>query len=413
MTMKIAFRACRFAAPFLVGLLAVASVGCGNDDDDAADDSGKLQQEVVANYAELVASSYADSLKTAKDLDAAVTAFLAKPSATSLEAAKSAWKTSRDPYGETEAYRFYQGPIDNDDSDDDIPEGPEGLINSWPLDEAYIDYVVGTGGKNVSGGIINDVDAFPTIDAETLAAANATESETSISTGYHAIEFLLWGQDLSVDGPGAREYTDYIPGDTVESTNAERRGEYLAAVSKLLVDDLSEVNDAWIDGEKNYRADFLALPPREALGKILLGMGSLAGGELSHERMEVAYDNKEQEDEHSCFSDNTLADLHNNAKSVQNVLLGTYGKVSGAGIVDLVAAKNEKLAGELKDSIQEAIDEIDAVKELGVPFDVAITGDDDSEERKHIKNAIDALNTFKDKLVEAAKAIDIELKFDE
>jgi putative iron-regulated protein len=404
--MKIAFRARRFAAPFLV---ALASVGCGNDDA-ATDDSGKLQQEVVANYAELVAASYSDSLKTAKDLDAAIAKFLAAPSATSLEDAKSAWITSRNPYGETEAYRFYQGPIDNDDSDDDIDDGPEGLINSWPLDEAYIDYVVDGDGKVVTGGIVNDVDAFPTIDADTLAAANATESETSISTGYHAIEFLLWGQDLSVDGPGARPYTDYLTGEGATAENADRRGEYLAAVSKLLVDDLTVVNDAWVDGENNYRADFLALPPREAIGKIMLGMGSLAGGELSHERMEVAYENKEQEDEHSCFSDNTLADLHNNATSVQNVLLGSYGKISGAGIVDLVAAKDEKLAQDLKDSIQEAIDEIDAVD---VAFDFAITGDDDSDARKHIKNAITALNTFKDKLVDAAKAIDIELKFDE
>lgn len=408
MPTKIAFRARRFAAPFLV---ALASVGCGNDDA-TTDDSAELQQEVVANYAEIVSASYVDTLKTAQDLDAAVTAFLKAPSAAKLEEAKSAWLTSRDPYGETEAYRFYQGPIDNDDSDDDIADGPEGLINSWPLDEAYIDYVVDGDGNVVNGGIVNDVKAFPTIDAQVLADANATQSETSISTGYHAIEFLLWGQDLSADGPGARPYTDYVTGEGGTAENADRRGEYLAAVSKLLVDDLTSVNDAWIDGEKNYRSDFLAMPPREALGKILLGMGSLAGGELSHERMEVAYENKEQEDEHSCFSDNTLADLHNNATSVQNVLLGKYRKISGKGIVDLVRAKDAKLAQDLVDSIQSAIDEIDAVKESGVPFDQAILGDD-TPERRHIKAAIDSLNTFKDTLVDAAKAIDIELKFDE
>jgi putative iron-regulated protein len=406
--MKIAFRACRFA-PFL---LALASAGCGNDDA-TNDDEGKLQQQVIANYAELVSASYVDTLKTAQDLDAAVTAFLAAPSKDTLSDARKAWLDSRDPYGQTEAYRFYQGPIDNDDTDDDIPEGPEGLINSWPLDESFIDYVVDGDDKVVNGGIVNDAKDYPTIDAETLSAANAVESETSISTGYHAIEFLLWGQDLYVDGPGRRPFSDYVVGADGTAENQERRGDYLRAVSQLLVDDLSEVNDAWVDGEKNYRADFLAMPAREALGKIMLGMGSLAGGELSHERMEVAYVNKEQEDEHSCFSDNTWADLRNNATSVQNVLLGHYGKVMGPGVVDLVAAKDEKLAQELRDSIEEAIAEIDAGKDLDIPFDVAIMGDDDSEARKHIAAAIAALNTFKDKLVDAAQALDIALKFDE
>jgi putative iron-regulated protein len=400
------FRARRFAALFL---LSFASVGCGSDDD--ADD-GALQGAVVSSYAALVSSSYAEALKTATALDASVVAFLDDPTAERFDEAKGAWRASRNPYSQTEAFRFYQGPIDNDDTDDDIEDGPEGGINSWPLDESYIDYTVDGEGEVVLGGIVNDDTKFPTLDAETLSEANAKESETTISTGYHAIEFLLWGQDFDPEGPGDRPHTDYVVGNDPPG-NQGRRADYLRAVSDLLVRDLSTVNDAWLDGEKNYRADFLALPSREALGKILLGMGSLAGGELSGERMKVAFENKEQEDEHSCFSDNTLEDLEHNARSVQNVLLGSNGDVSGPGIVDLVEAKDAALAESLRDSIQEAIDEIVAVKKLGVPFDQAILGDDDSESRQHIAAAIQALNAFKDELVEAAQVLDIELKFDE
>ncbi len=405
--MTIAFRARRFAAPFL---LALASVGCGSDDE-ATDDS-KRQQEVVANYAELVSNSYASALKAAKTLDASVVAFLDDPTEATFQDAKDAWLASRNPYSDTEAFRFYQGPIDNDDSDDDIDEGPEGLINSWPLEEAFIDYVL-DGKKVVNGGIVNDAAEYPTIDAKTLSEANGVASETSISTGYHAIEFLLWGQDFSAEGPGERPYTDYIVGDGGTAENQDRRGDYLRAVSKLLVDDLTTVNDAWLDGEKNYREYFLALPPREALGKLMLGMGALAGAELSKERMKVALDNKEQEDEHSCFSDNTLEDLEHNAQSVQNVLLGSNGKVTGLGVVDLIQAKDAGLAQDLRDSIQEAIDEIDAVKKLGVPFDQAILGDDDNEARKHLLAAVSALNTFKTQLEEGAAAIGVEFKIDE
>lgn len=403
--MKNSFRA---FAPFTATLaLALGSVGCSGDDD-ATDDS-KAQAAVVANYAELVSANYVDALATAKDLDKAVKAFTAAPSEASLEAAKEAWLVSRDPYGLSEAYRFYQGPIDNDDSDDDIEDGPEGLLNSWPLDENYIDYVVGPNDTIENGGIINLVDDFPTIDADVLSEANGAASDTSVSTGYHAVEFLLWGQDRSTEGPGARPYTDYVTGDDATAENADRRAEYLEVVSDLIVTNLTTVNAAWVDGKANYRADFLKLPPKEALGKIMLGMGSLSGAELSGERMNVAYEDQEQENEHSCFSDNTVADLHNNATSVQNVLLGRYGDLDGPGIDDLVEAKDPALAKQLRDQIQEAIDNIDGIKGT---FDNAIVGDD-TPNRKKINAAILALQAFTETLKTAADKLGVELKFDE
>jgi putative iron-regulated protein len=274
-----------------------------------------------------------------------------------------------------------------------------------------MDYVVGPDGDILETGIINLPDEFPTIDATVLAEANANPKvgETSISTGYHAIEFLLWGQDLSTDGPGDRPFSDYVTDGSGTAANQERRAEYLRTVSDLLVANLNEVNDAWLDNEAGYRADFLAMPPKTALAKMLLGMGSLSGAELSGERMKVAYDNKDQEDEHSCFSDTTLTDLSNNATSVQNVLLGHYGDVEGPGIDALVAAKDPALAKKLREQIQAAIDEIAAVP---APFDQAILGDE-TEPRQHIAAAIENLQAFTETLVDAAQALDIDLKFDE
>lgn len=406
--MKFAFRSSIFALAPVV--LSLASLGCSDDKTDA-----NPQADVIANYAAMVSANYADTLETARALDQAIHEFTETPSDDTLDGAKRAWLKARDPYGQSEAYRFYQGPIDNDDVDDDIADGPEGLINSWPLDESYIDYVTDAQGMVLSGGIINRVDDFPVIDEETLAAANTEngESETSISTGYHAIEFLLWGQDHDPEGPGARPYTDFVSGPEGTAENQDRRVKYLRAVSDLLVEDLALVNEAWLDGKANYRADFVKLPARVALGKILLGMGSLAGAELSHERMQVAYDLKDQEDEHSCFSDNTLADLHDNATSVQNVLLGHYGDIEGPGIDTLVEAKNPALAKQLREEIQDALDNIDAMKKSGVPFDQIILADDDSEGRTQLLAAIDALKTFKETLEKAADVIDVELNIEE
>jgi putative iron-regulated protein len=396
--------------PFaLTVLVALGSVGCSSSGDDSSDDSA-ARNEVVKNYAANVSANYADTLSGAKDLKQAVDAFVADPTDASLSKARKAWLSCRNPYALSEAYRFSQGPIDNDDTTDDIPDGPEGLLNSWPLDESYIDYVADAKGGTLNGGIINLPKDFPTIDADTLAGANGKDSETSISTGYHAVEFLLWGQDQSVDGPGARPYTDYVTGDDATAENQDRRAQYLSVTTDMIVDELTTVNDAWLDGDANYRTDFLAMSTKEALGKMLLGMGSLSGAELSGERMKVAYDNKDQEDEHSCFSDNTLNDLHNNATSIQDVLLGRYGDDDGPGIDDLVAAKDPALAKKLREQIQDAIDNIDATP---APFDQAILGDDDSEGRQHILAAITSLQHFTETLVQAAHTLGIDLKFDE
>ena len=388
----------RLLAPLL---LSLGSVACGSSDEDDA----PAQRAVVDNYAVMVTANYADTLSTAKSLKARIHEFVEAPSAESLEAAKQAWLKARDPYGLSEAYRFYQGPIDNDDTDDDIPDGPEPLLNSWPLDEKAIDYVV----DEPDSGIINSPEEFPTIDAETLSAENAKESETAITTGYHAIEFLLWGQDLSADGPGARPYTDYVVGDGGTAKNQDRRGQYLVTIADLLVDDLSSVNDAWLGDADNYRARFVALAPRDALGKIMLGMGSLSGAELSGERMNVALKFKDQEDEHSCFSDNTLADLRNNATSIQDVLLGRYRKIQGPALVDLIAKKDAALAQKLQDGIQSVLDDIAAVDE---PFDQAILSDADGKdtpERKRLLAAVEALRAFTTDLQAAAELLNVNL----
>jgi putative iron-regulated protein len=146
-----------------------------------------------------------------------------------MSAAKQAWLDSRDPYLQTEVYRVYDGPIDTPD------DGPEGLLNAWPLDEQYIDYVVG----DDDAGIINGDD---TIDAATLEGLNEVGGEKNVATGYHAVEFLLWGQDLSETGPGERSYTDYVRDGSGTAANQDRRGTYLNVVGTMLVEHLSGVH---------------------------------------------------------------------------------------------------------------------------------------------------------------------------
>ncbi|MCY4557036.1 MAG: iron-regulated protein [Chloroflexi bacterium] len=387
--------------PGLALCLALAAIACTSEPapppaammEEPKVDVDALKVEVVAHYANGVHGLYSQSLASARVMDATIGAFLADPNPASLEAAKRAWLRARDDYGPTEVFRFYGGPIDNEE------DGPEGLTNAWPMDESYIDYVEG----NATAGIINMPNEYPTIDADLIVSLNEEGGEENVSTGWHAIEFLLWGQDLNDDGPGDRPFTDYTTND-----NADRRGQYLAVASDTLIGHMQDMVDAWAPGGGNYRAEFLAMPADDALVDIITGAGALSQGELAGERINVAYEERSQEDEHSCFSDNTVADIVGNAIGVRMVLTGDYGVVSGPGIIDLFAAEDEALAQQLANETRMAVNMAHNIPD---PFDQHLTdtASDSAFGRTQVKGTIDALNKQAETIVAGAAAFGYQI----
>ena len=367
----------------LVSLLVGASLNAT-----AAED---LKAAAIETYADIALASYQDSLELAQALNDALAAFVAEPSDETLAAARAAWLASNEPYGQTEAYRFYGGPIDDED-------GPEGLLNAWPLDEAYVDYVEG----DADAGIINNTEDYPEITKDLLISLNEVGAEENISTGYHAIEFLLWGQDMYADSAGQRSADDYA-----SAPNAERRGQYLLITGELLVENLQDMVDQWDpDNMDSYRSAMLAGDADAAITNILTGIGVLAKSELAGERMFTAWDNQDQEDEHSCFSDNTHRDIITNFMGVQNVYVGSYERidgsvVSGASIADVVMAIDADLNSEMMDLLALADEQVNAI---AVPFDRAIV---DADSRPHVFDTVYTLQDLGDKIVEVAAALDL------
>lgn len=350
-------------------------------------------QAVVAHYATLVHANYADTLASAQALREAVLAFTAKPSAETLAEARTKWLAAREFYGQTEAFRFYGGPIDNDN-------GPEGRINAWPMDESFVDSVQG----KPSAGLVNNRKFV--INKKNLSAQNERGGEENIATGWHAIEFFLWGQDLSETGPGNRNFEDFVDG---KAPNADRRRQYLTVVTDLLIDDLTTLVKAWApDAKNNYRARFVR-GGNESIRKMLVGLGSLSRGELAGERLEVALNSQDQEDEHSCFSDNTHRDAVTNAQGIQNVWLGQYKRADGSmlqgpSLRDLVAAKDAALAAK---TTQQITASVAAAEGIQAPFDREIIGGKDAPGRQRIQKTIDSLTQQSKDLVAAANAIGI------
>ncbi len=329
---------------------------------------------VVKHYAELGHAKYQDALTTAQALDKAIDALIAKPSDETLKAARQAWIKARVPYQQTEVYRFGNPIVDE----------WEGKVNAWPLDEGLIDYVDGAYGTEsdenelYTANIIankkitisgEEVDASKITPELIQSLAEAGEVEANVTTGYHAIEFLLWGQDLNGTGPGAgnRPYTDY---DTKNCTggNCDRRADYLKAASTLLVADLTEMVASWApDGEaaKTVEAD-----PKKGLTAILTGMGSLSYGELAGERMKLGLLLHDPEEEHDCFSDNTYNSHLNDAIGIASAYTGEYKTVdgktlTGPSLSDLVAASDKALDAEMKAKLNKTLDAMHAMEKRG------------------------------------------------
>lgn len=381
----------------VMSALALASCGDTEETDEVAKPDATAEIEaMVQTYGAIVFASYEDSASSASALDQAVDALIASPSAANMEAARQAWLDAREPYLQTEVYRFYEGPIDN------AEDGPEGLINAWPLDEVYIDAVEG----RPTAGVIND--ASVEITPAMLESLNEAGGEKNIATGYHAVEFLLWGQDLSADGPGARPFTDYDPAG--ETPNAARRGLYLSTVSELLVGHLEGVRDAWAPGAANYRAEFEAAEPLDALARVLTGMIILSGFETGGERLQTALDSGEQEDEHSCFSDNTHRDMVQDVRGVQNVWRGSYTrldgtKIEGTGVRAVVMAVDPELAGELDAQIDASLELAEA---LQPPFDREIRSDNPAG-RKRVQELVISLRAQESLLQEVFRAFNLDI----
>ncbi|MBP0440082.1 imelysin family protein [Tianweitania sediminis] len=374
---------------------------------------------VLETYSNIALAGYQDSLETAKKLDAAIDELAADPTQETLRAARQAWLQARVPYQQTEAFRFGNPIVDE----------WEGRVNAWPLDEGLIDYVDGSYGAESDANAFysvnvianpkisvggTDVDAS-TINAEVLESLQEIGGiEANVSRGYHAIEFLLWGQDLngSDAGAGARPATEFDPANCTGG-HCERRVQYLTAASDLLVTDLQEMAANWEDGGA-ARLAVAEGDPANGLTKILTGLGSLSYGELAGERMKLGLMLHDPEEEHDCFSDNTHNSHFYDVVGINNVYHGRYQRVDGsmvegASLAELVRETDPGLADEVETRLKETMEAAKTLKaraEGGEVYDQMI-GEGNSEGNAVVQAVIDGLMAQTRSLERVITALDL------
>ncbi|MCZ0811682.1 peptidase [Roseovarius sp. EGI FJ00037] len=360
--------------------------------------------EVLETYADIAHAGYEDSLLKARELQAAIEALLADPSPETLNAARAVWIEARVPYQQTEVYRFGNPIVDD----------WEGKVNAWPLDEGLIDYVdsayggatdenqlaalnvIATPTFTLSGEEIDAREITPELLADRLHEADAVEA--NVATGYHAIEFLLWGQDLNGTGPGAgeRPWSDYASGDACTGGNCDRRGTYLTAATELLISDLEWMTAQWADGGAARAA--VTADEDAGIVAMLTGMGSLSYGEQAGERMKLGVMLNDPEEEHDCFSDNTHNSHFYDGLGVRNVYMGEYVRidgsvVSGESLSSLVAQSDDSVDAVLRadlDATMIELGQIKAAAEAGFSYDQMLARGN-AEGEALIMDAVDAL----------------------
>lgn len=405
---------------------------------------------VLKTYADIALDNYNDALDDAKALQIVIDRFVSSPTEENFAQAKEAWLISRESYGQTEIFRLSNGPIDAEDGwIADAYGALEGQINAWPLDENMIDYTIDADGKKTSGNIIDTKGSFTpggeepiavdvsTITVDSITELNENGGEANVATGYHAIEFLLWGQDQDYSNfmadsiskgalvAGQRPLSDFR-----SAPNADRRLAYLKAATDKLVDDLEIVSAAWSknissDCSKNatgcYRGALLGelkgadsgknIPAQEGMKQIMAGMGVFIKSELANERIAVAVLTPSEEDEHSCFSDNTHRDIATNYGGFKNVLMGVYdGRKYGPAFYDTLDSEMKEKMSVLIAEIDTSVDMIDDMAVSTMHFDYQILPNNHAKEIRSTKNKMRKLG---DMMVDVAFAQGVSLTQDD
>ncbi|APW65016.1 MULTISPECIES: imelysin family protein [Arcobacteraceae] len=436
-----------FAASLSV-VTAIALTGCVTTT--ANDAMTKMEtvksKGILGSYANLALANYTDALNDAIVLEKAIDIFASNPSATNFTNAKKAWLVSRESYGQTEIFRLANGPIDAEEGwVADAYGALEGQLNAWPLDENMIDYTIDANGAKTSGNIIDTMGTFnpggedaqavnvKTITEDALSALNENGGDANVSTGYHAIEFLLWGQDQDYSNflkdsvtKGALTAGQRPLSDFTTAKNADRRLAYLKAAASKVVNDLTTVKSAWVKDVNGSNGLYQAalqgnlsdsnssknIESSEALKQIIAGMGVFMKSELANERIAVAVLTPSEEDEHSCFSDNTHRDILNNYLGFRNVLTSTYkGQKFGNSLLDTLDADSKTRVISLMKSIEEKINSVDNAAKTSEHFDYQIKST--SSQSKVIVKLKNEMRKLGDEMVNVAKANGIDLTSDD
>ena len=328
-------------------LLAFAFVvGCDNNDDtdDPATGEAFDASTMLSDFANtVVLPTYTDLDSKAGALLAAVKTLESAPTQANLEKAQQAWKATRTPWEQSEAFLF--GPVET--------QGLDPALDTWP---------------------VNQVDLQEILDGDkdlTVAYVGTLDDEKK---GFHTIEFLLFREG------NQRKASDIT----------ERELEYLVSATENLKASTEKLKLAWAPQGENF-SNTVATAGKEGnsvytsqsagVQEMVNGMDGIAN-EVGTGKIADPYKEKDTTLVESQFSFNSISDFQDNIRGIQNVYMGKFIQ-DGVGLNEFVNGKDSELDTRFQAEVQAAIDTIGAIP---APFRDAITTG-----RPAVQAAIDAV----------------------
>lgn len=260
------------------------------------------QSEVLSGLADIENSITTNWSASTGALNSSVGVFVAAPSGAGLIDIQAKWRAARDPWESNESFGF--GPVGND--------GIDGNTDDWPV----------------------DINSLKTILAsnQTLDATFVTNMVTN-TKGFHAIEYLIFGQD------GSKTVNDF-------TSREKQLLSLLTADLKIQADQLksrwsSSSATSFYTDFKNAGRDGSTYPTASAaLGEVLGSMVDIMT-ELPDSKIETPLTSQNISYLESAFSDYSYHDYRNNISGVYAAYVGKYGSiVASKSISNLVNDAN-------------------------------------------------------------------------
>ncbi len=286
-----------------------------------ADANASISDIISSTANNVILASYEDFAVKAKGLSEALATFKSASTDKNLQKVQFAWRDTRRPWEQTEAFLF--GPVDS--------QGIDPAMDSWPVNRTDLDAVLN--GSN-------------TLDIPFVTALDDTLH------GFHTVEYLIFG------GDNDKKAADITP----------REMEYLVSTASLLDTHINTLADAWKPTGDNFVKEFATAGkgsttyPSEtsALQELVNGMVAIVD-EVGNGKIADPFSQSNHELVESQFSFNSLLDFENNIRGVENIYLGRYLQNDGPGLNDLVRRNDATLDTKIRQKIDAAINAIQAI----------------------------------------------------
>ncbi len=341
------------AAIFSVAMLASCNKdkneNSGNGDEDGYGDVTAIVNDYVNKT---VLPTYEDMKNKAWNLYDAVSALEEGISEAKIKTACNAWRATRIPWEQSEAFLFGPANIQNLDP----------LLDSWPLDQSQIETKLNSSGTIDGGSLGENIRGFHTIEYFLFkdGQARTTITERQLEYLVVATELLrndcikLWSSWAGKDVLKGRDaeamaevgYEPASPSYAYQFKNAGKAGSVYMSTSDAI--------DAIIEG---------CMTIADEVGSAKIGgPNELAkAGNTAQAVLEVE----------SWYSWNSITDYTNNIESIRNSYLGGLEGNRGNSLSAFVKSKNAAMDKEITDAIEHAYAKVSGMQK---PFRNNLTG---------------------------------------